>query len=115
MMKATDLPVAINLPRQVKMRGGPFDSGFDFSHIQVETIIMAAVWYHSPYRIHNIWCLKRKAMLLPDKSPDTYAEALYYFVGYRCTECNEVFLVPDTVKDLGEVYEAMRHKCMEAE
>lgn len=115
MMKTTDFPAAINVPRQAKMRGGPFDRDFDFSHIQVETIIMASVWYHSPYRIHGVWCLTKGPVLLPDKSPDTFTEAKHYFVGYRCTECNEVFLVPDTVKGLGEVHEAMRHKCMEAE
>ena len=45
MMKTTDFPAAINVPRQAKMRGGPFDPGFDFSHIRVETTIMTEVWF----------------------------------------------------------------------
>jgi len=113
-MNTTDFPTAFRVHRQVKMRGGPFDRDFDFSHIQDETIIMASVWYHSPYRIHGVWCLTKGPVLLPDKSPDTLAGAKHFFVGYRCTECNEVFLVPDTVDDFNKLHEAMQHKCMEA-
>lgn len=100
-MKTTDFPVAINMPRSLKLRGGAIHSGDDISQIRIESpITMVAVWYHSPHRIHGILDLDKNG--------------IHYFVGYKCTECNEVFLVLDTVKEFNDLSAAMQHKCMEA-
>ena len=34
-----------------------------------------------------------------------------YFFGYRCCECNEVYLVPDWVADESDLGRAMKHGC----
>ncbi len=46
------------------------------------------------------------------ESPDhVEPQVAKYFFGYRCCECNEVYLVPDWVADESDLFRAMRHDC----
>ena len=94
-----NFPQAINFPRLSKILGGAFN--FDPLSVEiVHPVIMTCVWYPSPYCIHGYFYIKKGEV--------------GYFVGYKCEECGEVFLVPDTVEENGEFHNAMIHKCMEA-
>jgi hypothetical protein len=61
--------------------------------------LMRQIWFTTPKRIHGIWHFDMPNQLL--------------FMGYECQDCNEIFLVPDSVNDVNGLHEAMRHKCSE--
>ncbi len=94
-----NFPQAINMLRLTKMTGGAFNFN-PLSMEMVYPVVMTCVWYTSPNRIHGYFYLEKNGV--------------GYFVGYKCNECQEVFLVPDTVEENGEFHNAMQHKCMEA-
>ena len=59
---------------------------------------MELVNFISPHRIHGL--------LMYDSSTTQY-----FFFGYRCDICKEVYLVPENVDSIGALITAMQHKC----
>lgn len=72
----------------------------DFSMSAViydDRILMRQVFYTTPKRIHGLLHYNTPTQLL--------------FMGYECSLCGEVFLVPDSVNDVYTLGESMRHGC----
>ncbi len=72
--------------------------GFDINAVQPdERILMKQLWFTTPKRIHGLLHYDGPNQLL--------------FLGYECSICGEVFLVPDEVTDMYSLGDAMRHGC----
>ena len=80
---------------------------FDPSIVQREDIVMDFVLYTTIDPVHGLLGFER-IVELPDK---VEPELQRYFFGYHCLTCGQVFLVPDWVKDSGDLHRAMRHDC----
>jgi hypothetical protein len=63
--------------------------------------VMVRINYTSPNRIHGLFSI-------PTKLPGL--EERFLFFGYRCDECQQIFLVPES-DTLQSVHDALRHKC----
>jgi hypothetical protein len=80
---------------------GAVSPGFDpTTTITDNRIPLQQVFYTTPDHIHG---------LLHYESPSQL-----FFMGYKCGQCEEVFLVPDSVHDETELAQAMRHGCTNA-
>ena len=57
---------------------------------------MERIWFTTPIRIHGLLHMEAPAQI--------------FFMGYKCSNCNRIFLVPD-IKDINELSDQMRHAC----
>ena len=57
---------------------------------------MEKIWFFTPNRVNGVLHYQGPARL--------------FFLGYKCSDCNRVFLVPD-IKSSNELFDAMRHAC----
>lgn len=81
--------------------GGAINPGFDLlTTITDNRIALQILYFTTPDRIHG---------LLHYESPSQL-----FFMGYKCGQCNKVFLVPDSVHDETTLAQSMRHGCTNA-
>lgn len=95
------LPPIIRIPRQHSpLAGATLPDDFDVFQVRTDyAILMECVWFTTPHRIHGIFHYQSPNQL--------------FFCGYKCQECGEIYLTPDSVKDEAGLLDAMNHKCME--
>lgn len=77
--------------------GGAMTPGDAFEIKTDERFIMKIIFYTTAKRIHGIW---------HHESPNQL-----FFAGYECLKCGEIYLIPDWVKTLSDLAEAMKHGC----
>lgn len=98
---AGSLPGILILYKDPSIPGGAIDPNFYPATTIVDNRIpLQQVFYTTPDRIHG---------LLHYESPSQL-----FFMGYKCGQCNEVFLVLDSVHDETGLVQAMRHGCTNA-
>jgi hypothetical protein len=68
---------------------------------------MDRVLYSTFHHVHGLLRWERTVEHPNHVEPQVYK----YFFGYRCCECNEVYLVPDWVADETDLGRAMKHDC----
>jgi hypothetical protein len=57
---------------------------------------MSKMWFYTPNRVHGLLHYQGPVQL--------------FFLGYLCTKCGRVFLVPD-IKSIDDLSDKMRHAC----
>ena len=99
---AGSLPAILVLHRDLSIPyGGAASPGFDIDAVQTdERMLMQQVLYTTHDRVHG---------LLHYEGPTPL-----FLIGYKCSKCGQVFLVPATVGDEKELVDSLRHWCMEA-
>lgn len=65
------------------------------------------IWEH--YRSPRQFISKEMAFQTPQPTGERY------FFGYKCSRCNAIYLVPDTIKSVDDLLTAMWHECRESE
>lgn len=96
------LPSHIHFLIYLKPRGGPVNPGVDISAVQtVGAVLMTLEPYFTNHRIHGLYIHEDLGL----------ERTRLFFYGYKCEECGEVFLVPDTVKDDRTLSHALAHDC----
>lgn len=70
----------------------------------ISTVDMACVKFNSPCPIHGLLLWE----WIPTIPP---LESIFFFYGYRCTGCGQIYLVPDSVNNQDSLYPALRHDC----
>ena len=66
--------------------------------IPVTRIMMKLIFFTTPKRVHGLLHYEGLAQLC--------------FMGYECSSCDQVFLVPAEVGSEGELAKSLRHSCM---
>ena len=96
---AGSLPAALVLAADISLPYGAVAMGFDISQVIPDRrIIMHQFWFSTPKRIHGLLHYDGPRQL--------------FFVGYECSQCGEIFLVPDMVEDEARLALELRHGCM---
>ena len=67
--------------------------------------VMSKMWFYTPNRVHGMLHYHSLQNKINDKRP-----MQLYFLGYLCSKCNQIFLVPD-IKSSEELPDKMRHSC----
>lgn len=88
---------------------GAMEPGYDISTVDARSgfIPMHFVLYTTFHKVNGLLSMERTEFRPDQVDP---VNQLYFF-GYHCLDCNEVFLVPDSVKDESDLGKAMRHGC----
>lgn len=98
-----------SLPQNLVMRQdyssllvGAIATGMDINSVDPfdNRFLMQQIVYITPDRVHG---------LLHYESPSQI-----FFMGYKCSRCEQVFLVPDSVSDEFTLVQSMRHHCMDS-
>ena len=71
---------------------------------------MALITYSSWDRVHGLFCVERK-VFDPTVHPALDPKIAYFFFGYKCDQCQDVFLVPDTIKTDYDLQRHLNHDC----
>lgn len=88
---------------------GAMSPGIDISIVQDESVLMEFAMYTTFHPIHGLLTMEKTVLKADDPEP---VQRLCFF-GYRCTQCNEVFLVPDSVNSKESLIESLKHGCVE--
>jgi hypothetical protein len=95
---AASLPKILLIYGTSRLPAGAMEVDLNTSTIDLDSHrwAMEKMWFFTPNRINGVLHYQGPAQL--------------FFLGYKCSNCNRVFLVPD-IKWSNELSDAMRHAC----
>jgi hypothetical protein len=70
-------------------------------------VVMELISYSSWDPVHGLFCVDRATFDVNNIDP----RVMYFFFGYKCENCREVFLITNAVKTDFDLYKLLKHTC----
>lgn len=97
-------PVAFVFPKSVAPTAGATTDISTLSDAEISSIRFHRMWFVTPNRVHGL-----QHRIIQSKIRD---ETTFCFCGYICVECQECFLITETMaKDSASLTEGLQHSC----